>query len=756
MASGHYRHIGKATVRKDAVNIVTGSLTYIDDIKMPGMLHGKVLRSPHAHADIKSIDTTKAAQLRGVRVVITFKDVPDWKIGMPEPHQRVLDHRVRYVGDGVALVAATTPEIAREALDLIEVDYDVLPSVPDMDEALKPGAPQLYDSYPGNILPPGCPYFGPNSLKAIIRGDVETGFQEADFIAEGTFGYENIPNPLPPEPPGAIVRWDGPNKMTVWSSVQCPNFLKMRLGGSTRVPEIRVVGIPCGGSYGSKITTWLVSLYAAALARAVNHPVKVYYSKEEHFSAYVLRLGSRISAKIGMKKDGTVTAVSGEWLVDTGAYSEMAQGMVAVGCGEAQLMIGSCQNWKLDTKTIVTNRNPSGTVRGFGGQELKSALVPLWTMAMEKGGLDPVEVFKKNFIKPGEGYFWRDGVWYTSSGKDYANAIEKGAEVFGWKDKWKGWLRPSKVNGSVRTGVGVGVHGNADAGEDVVEAQVRLSGDGNVVLHCSVTESGMGQRSSLCKMVAEVLNVPVERVSLTDPDTMINPFNFGLVGSRGTHAVGYAVIRAAEDAREKLLELAAVHFGLSKESLETKEGLVFPKAKPRPRIPWFRILGPMRTVTGSGNFEADYTKANFIMTFIEVEVDVGTGKTKLVRVVQATDVGQIIDPPTLQGQLYGGLGSAGIDTALFEETILDRTTGRILNANMIDYKWRVFPELPAFENVILETGISTHRFKAVGVGEIATAPGPSAVLMAVSNAIGTRMTKYPATPDRILKELGKI
>ena len=185
MSSEHYRHIGKATVRKDAVDIVTGSVTYIDDIKMPGMLHGKVLRSPHAHADIKYIDTTKAAQLRGVRAVLTYKDVPDWKIGIPEPHQRVLDRRVRYVGDGVALVAAATPEIAGEALDLIEVDYDVLPSVPDMDEALKPSAPQLYDSYPGNILPSGCPNFGPNSLKGIYRGDVEKGFQEADFIAEG-------------------------------------------------------------------------------------------------------------------------------------------------------------------------------------------------------------------------------------------------------------------------------------------------------------------------------------------------------------------------------------------------------------------------------------------------------------------------------------------------------------------------------------------------------------------------------------------
>jgi xanthine dehydrogenase molybdenum-binding subunit len=164
----------------------------------------------------------------------------------------------------------------------------------------------------------------------------------------------------------------------------------------------------------------------------------------------------------------------------------------------------------------------------------------------------------------------------------------------------------------------------------------------------------------------------------------------------------------------------------------------------------------MHTVTGYGYFESDYTKSNFMMTFTEVKVDVSTGKSELVRVVQATDVGQIIDPPTIEGQLFGGLGSAGIDTALFEETILDRPTGRMLNTNLIDYKWRVFPELPVFENVILETGISTHRFKAVGVGEVATAPGPSAVLMAISNAIGKRFSEYPATPERILKALGKV
>ena len=168
-------------------------------------------------------------------------------------------------------------------------------------------------------------------------------------------------------------------------------------------------------------------------------------------------------------------------------------------------------------------------------------------------------------------------------------------------------------------------------------------------------------------------------------------------------------------------------------------------------MPWIAIIGPMGAVSGHGRFESDFTKSNFIMTFIECKVDMDTGKSELVRVVQATDVGQIIDPPTLEGQLYGGLGSAGIDTALFEETILDKATGRVLNANLIDYKWRTFQEMPVFDNVILETGISTHRFKAVGVGEVATAPGPSAVLMALSNAIGRRVTEYPATPDRILK-----
>ncbi len=255
-------------------------------------------------------------------------------------------------------------------------------------------------------------------------------------------------------------------------------------------------------------------------------------------------------------------------------------------------------------------------------------------------------------------------------------------------------------------------------------------------------------------MVAEVLNLPLDRVTITAPDTLINPFEHGLAGSRGTYATGSAVTIAAMDARSKLFEKAAPILNAMVEDIETKDGMVYVKGDPKTAVPWLRILGgPDHTITGFGAFEPDYSMPNFIMTFVEVEVDIETGVVTLLRVTNATDVGRIIDPQVLEGQLHGALGAAGIDTAVCEETVLDKTTGRILNANMIDYKWRTFVGLPEFQNVILETPLPTHIYGALGVGEISTSPGPSAVLMAVSNAIGRGMTDYPLTPDKVLKAL---
>jgi CO/xanthine dehydrogenase Mo-binding subunit len=752
--ANNFRFIGKPTPRKDAKDIVTGSARFLDDIKFPDMLYGKVLRSPHPHALIKRIDKSRAEKFPGVKAVLSWEDVPDWKGGTPRC-TRVLDRKVRYVGDAVALIAAATEAIAAEALHLIDAEYEVLPAVFDMEDALKPDAPQLYDEFPGNVVTAGMPFFGPKSLKAVLMGDVEKGFAEADVITEGTFGYENIPNPMPPEPPGAIALWEEPNKVTVWVSNQASYMDTVTLFHvSNRTADVRSIGGPCGGSFGSKFMSWQLQSYAALLSRAAGKPVKLVFTKEEHLAAFTLRPSTRIHARVGMKKDGSVTAVSGRWLVGTGYYSMTTQAQVAVGCGEVQIAF-QCPNWDLKPDIVCTNRNASGIVRGFGGQELKCALIPLLSLAMEKTGIDPFAFLKKNYVKPGGGFIWRDGKWYTYRGVDYSEAMDRGAEKFGWKEKWKGWLTPTAIDGTKRRGVGVGVHGDSDIGEDASEAHVRLQPDGTALLFSCVTEHGTGQRTNIVKMVAEVLQLTMEKVSIAPADSLINPYEFGFAGSRGTWAVGTAAIKAAEDARQKLFELAAPLLDTDPAELETIDGMIFARRKPEKKIPWKSAMGVDRTLTGTGRFEPDNTLTNMMMTFVEVEVDTETGKVSLVHVVNTTDIGQIIDPLGLEGQLNGCLGSGGIDSALFEETVLDRSTGRMLNANMIDYKWRTFRELPAIENIVLETPFPTHSFHAIGVGEIATAAGPVAVLMAVSNALGTWLHEYPLTPDKILKALGE-
>ena len=747
-----FRYIGKPTIRKDAVDIVTGGTQYIDDLKIPGMLFGKALRCPHPHAMISSIDISRAKAMPGVRAVMTYENVPPWKTGMPK-QLPVLDRHLRFVGDAVAIVAADTEQIAQAATDLIDVSYDLLPPVYDVDEAMAPGAPRLHDDFPGNVVP-YFPAFGPNTIDTVKQGDIEKGFEKADIVKEGTVKYENIANPLPIEPPGVIAKWESENSLTVWSGSQSASWHRFIMQSKMGFPDIRCINLPCGGSFGSKNYAPQPLFYAAALAQVTGRPVKFYFTKEEHFGAFVLRLGSRFKGKIGMKKDGTITAVSGNWYIDTGAYSDMSQAQVAVGCGEAQLVL-RCDNWDLNTHLVCTNRCASGVIRGFGGQELESSFGPILDELMAEADLDPVEFFKKNYVKPGDSYVWRDGEKWTCRGRDYSEAMDKGAEAFGWKDKWKGWFRPTTVNGDILTGVGVAIHGNADIGEDETEAYVRLNPDMTTVIHVLVGESGMGQRSSLCKMVAEELKIPLEKVSMTPPDTLVNPYEFGLVGSRGTYAVGTSILKAVQDAKQKLFIRAAKLLKCRPEELSTEDGSIFISADPEKRVPWKRVIGLMQTCTGFGRFVWDFGMPNFLMLFVEVAVDTRTGKIDILKMLGATDVGQIIDPPSIEGQLYGALGAAGTDSAIFEESILDRSTGHLLNMNMIDYKWRTFLDLPEFDYAIQEKPFPNLTFGAIGFGEISTSPGPGAVMMAVSNALGLRLHDYPLTPQVILKALGK-
>ncbi|WP_367932300.1 xanthine dehydrogenase family protein molybdopterin-binding subunit [Enterocloster citroniae] len=408
---------------------------------------------------------------------------------------------------------------------------------------------------------------------------------------------------------------------------------------------------------------------------------------------------------------------------------------------------------------MATNHSSQAPIRGFGGQELKGALIPLVCTAIRAAHMDPYEVFKKNFVKAGDSYIWRDYKWWEVRSVDFTAAFEESAAKFGWKDKWKGWEVPTWVSedGKRAIGVGVGVHGNADIGEDPTEGFVKLHPFGSVTVEMCIGETGGAQRHAIQKMVAEVMKVPFDGVQLVNSDTHGTGYDAGMIGSRGTITMGTCAVRAANDARKKLLKMAAEKLHMGVDDLDTEDFLVFPKADPQMRLPWIAITGtPEMTITGMGLYQQNFDKPNFALYFAEVEVNLETGEAKLLRALEGTDVGQIIDPVNVRMQAEGSFGAAGADTALFEEMVMDKKLGRFVSGNMIDYKWRTFNEFPPFDTVILEGQFDTESFHALGFGEISGSPAPSAILMAVSNAIGTEVKEYPTTPTVVLKAMGKI
>ena len=641
----------------------------------------------------------------------------------------------------------------------------MLPAVFNGFDALKEGAPELYpDVCVGNVVPPGFPPFqkdGP--FWHLIRGDVEEGFKECKYIAEDTVEFAKMAAPAAPETPMAIVRWDGGDDYTVWCDSQSGYILKILC--STVIPNcnLDVHTFHVGGSYGNKQSQAVQVISAAALSLKTRKPVKIYQSKHEQMCSFETRLGSQVHARIGMDEEGVVRAVKAEWAVDTGCISNATQGQIGVGIGETQLVMAKCQNWDLDTNLCVTNKQPAGIVRGYGGQELNSSLSLLMGRTMREGNFDPVDVFMKNYVSDGDYYIWRDGRKWQAHSVNYAHAIRELAEKFHWKDKWKGWGVPTWVSedGKRVRGVGCGIIGNADVGEDNTEAYVRVVPDmvgdkSHIVLQCNVTESGMGQRNSLTKMVAEIMKVPLERIQVTPPETMINPTGFGLCGSRGTITYGHAVSSAAEDLRSKLFELARPYLDVATDSMYLTDYGVSTIARPGLFVSWKKLIPQDLTLTGYGQHLENFSTPSMYMIFLEVEVNKETGKVEVLNCLGGSDCGQVIDPSILEMQAHGGIGSASLDTATFEEHIIDPQIHRTMTYDMIEYKWRTFNEFPEFETHFMESHFDTFQFKAIGVGEISGAAAASATMQAISNAIGVQVSTYPATPDVILKALEKI
>lgn len=762
-----YRHIGKNRHRQDGVGIVTGRQQFCDDLHIPGLLVMKVLRSPYAHADIVSIDTTEAEAMTGVVAVMTYKNAPDWKVGTPA-FRRVLDPHVKFVGDAVATVAAVDENTAIKALEAIKVEYNVLPAVYNVRESILDGAPEVYresdniqdkgNKYHNNQLPPGSYFEGPDAPFYFIKeGDVEKGYEEADVVVEGTVEYAVGTFPGAPEPPFTAARWEDEDHLTMWGSSQGPNMLPKLVGMATG-KRVTVIAPNCGGSYGNKdaLTYNSVLTAATALVAGVGKPVRFYMTKPEQMSAFERRLGCTYDGKIGMKKDGTITAIGGDFYFDTGVGSELTQGQVAEALGETNLVLNHTPNWDVTAHVVCTNRQPVGIARGFGGQEFKACSLHLLSRAMKALDLNPLDVFTMNFNKPGELFYWRTGKKYLNPGLDYTNSFNEARKRFDWDNRWKGWTTPSKVEGNKAYGVGFSVHASGDPQSDECSCYVRLEND-QIIVHSPTPESGMGQRLAVAKTVAETFDVDMNVVSMTKFESLMNPVDFGLTGSRGTITHVSAAYAAACDAKKKLFETASKIMGVPAEELETKDMLVYPKGAPEKGLPFAALIPPYFSITGVGDHEGEFNRNNCVLNFVEVCVDLDTGKVVVTDALGASDVGKVMSPFEVKMQLEGGLGTNGIDSGHLEGYVLDPETGRTMNNTMIDYKWSTFNSLPHFDTLAMESVFPTaNPYGGIGIGEITGAAAPAAVLMAIENALGgLEINEYPATPDKILRVLGK-
>jgi len=759
--SADFKIVGKSVPVKDGVEKVTGRLKYAVDFSVPGMVYGKILRSPHAHAKIKRIDTNRAEALPGVLGLVTYEDAPDrdWLGVWYNYKGHIMDDTVRFVGDEVAAVAAVSEDVAAEALDLIEVEYEPLPAVFDPEEAMKPEAPLLRPE--GNARDPSI----------ISWGDVERGVEESDVVLESEMSFDSQQY-APIGPNACIAEWQG-DRITLWSSTQTPSELRDAIAGGLGIPlsKVRVIAFPSGCSFG----LWWSNnfhLITALLARKVRRPVKIVLTQEESFATVKRRHRERSKGRIGCKKDGDIVFIDVDHVFDNGGYGYKPDpGFL---CCD---LWGRSPHGRYKVQGVATNLVTAGCMRGVGDVTMGAFVERLVDLAAEELDMDPVEFRLRNHIRAGEPLRKGDKYWegfphfkkppivpLTSEG--VGECLRKGAEAFGWKDRWAGWGRPSAVDGSKRRAVGAAtsIHSSGVCLTGDVSAVVRVHSDGSATVCVSVGRHGQGSETTQAQVAAETLGVPLDRVEVEAGDTEACPWSHGSVASTAAHRSGFATWAAALDARSQILDIAAEHYLDSKpEELDIEEGIVFVRTDPKRRIAIADVLSQHRPETlappvivgrPTCYMPADAFARNFGAHFVEVEVDTETGQVRLLDYVATQDSGTVLNPKVLANQVIGG-AIMGSGFALMEGLVFDEA-GRVLNPNFLDYKVLRAPDFPLSPRVIFsEPYDPLGPYGAKGGGEApACAPIP-AIAQAVYNAIGARLD-VPMTPERVLRALGRI
>ncbi len=768
--------VGHSVGKLDGAGLVTGTRKFVDDFTVPGMLVGKILTSPHAHARIVRIDTRAARALPGVHAVLCYKDLPRVAHttagqGFPEPSPYdsfVFDHKVRYVGDRVAAVAAESDEIADAALALIQVEYEILPAILDAKQARQPGAPVIHDEPEARVVIP-IEYDPKTNLAGHVRidvGDLARGLANAELVVEREFKAHYAQH-CPLEPHVTLAMFDEDGRLVLVTSTQVPFHARRIVAQALQIPlkNIRVIKPRIGGGFGSKQEVFLEQL-CAALALAAQRPVKIRYSREDDIARSRTRHEMYVTITLGAKRDGTLTAISMNVLSNTGAYGAHAL-TVASNCGSKVLPLYPCANVMFDATVVYTNLPVGGAYRGYGATQAAFAMECALDELAHKLGVDPLAYRQQLhirsgqtspiFAKLGEG---KAGVQQSIGSCHLAECITRGAAAIGWQQKYRSdWSdrSDSSAQPHLRRGVGMCtlMQGSSIPEIDMGAASLKMNEDGSFNLLVGATDLGTGSDTILAQIAADVLGVDTTDLLVYSSDTDMTPFDVGAYASSTTYLSGNAVIKTAETIKAQLLRVAAEMAGKDSAgaTLHDKH-VVFADGT---RVPFAEIAcyalyqKNQFQIAATESYISHVSPPPFSAHFAEVAVDPETGEVQLLKYVAAVDCGTEINPQLARGQTEGAVVN-GIGYALCEEFIFDRA-GRLITDSFMNYKIPSTRDLPELVTIHVPSHEPTGPFGAKSVSEISINGALPAIANAIFNATGARLTEGPFTPERVLNAI---
>ena len=769
------KYFGAAVKRREDPRFLRGDGRFIDDVALPGMFHAAFLRSPHAHAVVKTIHTAAAAAAPGVARVFTFGDLDRWMKPLPlfgavpaglaavvkfdvrqAPQWALCRERARYVGEIVAMVLAESRAAAEDAVDLIEVDWEPLPPVVDMVRAGEPGGPLVHQEWGTNV--------GVGFSHSI--GDADAAFARADVTVSETFHIQRYVG-MPLEGRGVVAAWDRRDgTLTTWNSTQVSHFVQQGLTTALGLPphKIRVIAPDLGGGFGTKASGYPEDALVPIAAMALGRPVKWIENRREHMSGAAHARHQIHAISLAATRDGTILAVRDRIWLDLGAYNVWG---VVLPYNTVAHLIGPhrIKNMRVDVQAVVTNKTPNAPYRGAGRPETVFAMDRIVDCLARELRMDPAELRRRNYIRPDElpydfGMPYRDGNPLVYDTGDFPLALEKALEAAGYR-QFRAEQTRLRAQGVYR-GVGISGYVEGTAIGPFEGATVKLDLAGRVIVATGAINSGQGHETSFAQIAADALSVPLDWVTIVGGDTAAVPFGVGTFASRSAVTAGSSIADACREVRAKLVRAASVLLEAGPDDIEIDDGRVFVRGSPGSAVDLARVVQASipsfaRPGVASPDFEASAYHHVPTVTYAsavhvaQVEVDVGTGGVKLLRYVVAHDCGRVINPTIVEGQVHGGVAQ-GVGGALFEEMVYDET-GQLLTGSLMDYAVPKADDLPPIETVHLEFPSPRNPLGVKGLGEGGAISPPAAIANAVEDALapfGVRVTETPLTAARIV------